>query len=283
MSLTGMSAPYKQNFGPFAPDVYHAPYPNAYHGITSDDALKALQTIFSTQIQADRVAAIILEPVQGDGGFLAAPAEFMQALRELTRKHGIVLICDEIQTGFGRTGKMFGFQHSGIQPDLVTVAKSLAGGLPISGVVGRPEIVDAPQPGGLGGTYGGNPLACAAANAVLDIFEQENLLERSVKIGEQLRAGLEKLQVTHPEMGEIRQTGAMVAVEFVSDQPARTPDSAIVQRILDAAREEGLLLIKCGVERNVVRFLSPLTVSDQDVSDALGMFGRAVAAAKAAT
>jgi 4-aminobutyrate aminotransferase/(S)-3-amino-2-methylpropionate transaminase len=265
MSLTGMSAPYKQNFGPFAPDVYHAPYPNAYHGITSDDALKALQTIFSTQIQPDRVAAIILEPVQGDGGFLAGPAEFMQALRELTKRHGIVLICDEIQTGFGRTGKMFGFQHSGIQPDLVTVAKSLAGGLPISGVVGRAEIVDAPQPGGLGGTYGGNPLACAAANAVLDIFEQENLLERRVK---------------HPEMGEIRQTVAMVAVEFVSDEQAKTPNSTLVQRVLDAAREEGLLLIKCGVERNVVRFLSPLTVSDQDVSEALGMFGRAVAAAK---
>jgi 4-aminobutyrate aminotransferase/(S)-3-amino-2-methylpropionate transaminase len=204
----------------------------------------------------------------------------MQALRELTKRHGIVLICDEIQTGFGRTGKMFGFQHSGIQPDLVTVAKSLAGGLPISGVVGRAEIVDAPQPGGLGGTYGGNPLACAAANAVLDIFEQENLLERSVQIGEQLRAGLEELKVKHPEMGEIRQTGAMVAVEFVSDEQAKTPNSTLVQRVLDAAREEGLLLIKCGVERNVVRFLSPLTVSDQDVSEALGMFGRAVAAAK---
>jgi 4-aminobutyrate aminotransferase/(S)-3-amino-2-methylpropionate transaminase len=282
MSLTGMSAPYKQNFGPFAPDVYHAPYPNAYHGISWNDALKALQTIFSTQIQPDRVAAIILEPVQGDGGFLAAPAEFMQALRELTKKHGIVLICDEIQTGFGRTGKMFGFQHSGIQPDLVTVAKSLAGGLPISGVVGRPEIIDAPQPGGLGGTYGGNPLGCAAANAVLDIFEQENLLERSVKIGEQLRTGLEELKAKHSEMGEIRQTGAMVAVEFVSDAQAKTPDGALVQRILDAAREEGLLVIKCGVERNVVRFLSPLTVSDQDVADALGMFGRAVTAAKAA-
>ncbi|MFT4069051.1 4-aminobutyrate--2-oxoglutarate transaminase [Paraburkholderia sp.] len=282
MSLTGMSAPYRQNFGPFAPDVYHAPYPNAYHGISPDDALNALRAIFSTQIQPDRVAAIILEPVQGDGGFLAAPAEFMQALRELTKKHGIVLICDEIQTGFGRTGKMFGFQHSGIQPDLVTVAKSLAGGLPISGVVGRPEIVDAPQPGGLGGTYGGNPLGCAAANAVLDIFEQENLLERSVRIGEQLRAGLEELKATHPEMGEIRQTGAMVAVEFVADANAKTPDSALVQRILDAAREEGLLIIKCGVERNVVRFLSPLTVSDEDVSDALGMFGRALTAARAA-
>jgi 4-aminobutyrate aminotransferase / (S)-3-amino-2-methylpropionate transaminase / 5-aminovalerate transaminase len=282
MSLTGMSAPYKQNFGPFAPDVYHAPYPNAYHDISSEDALKALHTIFSTQIQPDRVAAIILEPVQGDGGFLAAPAEFMKALRELTTKHGIVLICDEIQTGFGRTGKMFGFQHSGIEPDLVTVAKSLAGGLPISGVVGRPEIIDAPQPGGLGGTYGGNPLGCAAANAVLDIFERENLLERSVKIGEQLRAGLEELKSKHSEMGEIRQIGAMVAVEFVSDAQTKSPDGALVNRILDAAREEGLLIIKCGVERNVVRFLSPLTISDRDVSDALGMFGRAVAAAKKA-
>jgi 4-aminobutyrate aminotransferase / (S)-3-amino-2-methylpropionate transaminase / 5-aminovalerate transaminase len=282
MSLTGMSAPYKQNFGPFAPDVYHAPYPNAYHDISSEDALKALHTIFSTQIQPDRVAAIILEPVQGDGGFLAAPAEFMKALRELTTKHGIVLICDEIQTGFGRTGKMFGFQHSGIEPDLVTVAKSLAGGLPISGVVGRPEIIDAPQPGGLGGTYGGNPLGCAAANAVLDIFERENLLERSIKIGEQLRAGLEELKSKHSEMGEVRQIGAMVAVEFVSDAQTKSPDGALVNRILDAAREEGLLIIKCGVERNVVRFLSPLTISDRDVSDALGMFGRALEAAKKA-
>ncbi|AMV44279.1 4-aminobutyrate--2-oxoglutarate transaminase [Paraburkholderia caribensis] len=282
MSLTGMSAPYKQNFGPFAPDVYHAPYPNAYRGISSEDALKALHTIFSTQIQPDRVAAIILEPVQGDGGFLAAPDEFMEALRELATKHGIVLICDEIQTGFGRTGKMFGFQHSGIEPDLVTVAKSLAGGLPISGVVGRPEIIDAPQPGGLGGTYGGNPLSCAAANAVLDIFERENLLERSVKIGEQLRMGLEELKSQHVEMGEVRQIGAMVAVEFVSDAQTKTPDGSVVNRILDAAREEGLLIIKCGVERNVVRFLSPLTVSDRDIADALGMFGRALVAAKKA-
>ncbi|NTY38045.1 4-aminobutyrate--2-oxoglutarate transaminase [Burkholderia diffusa] len=280
MSLTGMSAPYKQNFGPFAPDVYHAPYPNAYHGISSEDALAAIEQIFSTQIAADRVAAIILEPVQGDGGFLAAPPEFMKALRALTQKHGIVLIADEIQTGFGRTGEMFGFQHSGIQPDLITVAKSLAGGLPISGVVGRGEIIDAPQPGGLGGTYGGNPLACAAANAVLDIFEQENLIERSRKIGELLRDGLEAHREKHREMGEVRQTGAMVAVEFVSDQTTKAPAAALVQRILDAAREEGLLLIKCGVERNVVRFLSPLSVSDQDVSEALQMFGRALEAAK---
>ena len=189
MSLTGMSSPYKQNFGPFAPDVYHAPYPNSYHGISTSDALAAIDQIFSTQVAADRVAAIILEPVQGDGGFLAAPSEFMKALRELSTKHGIVLIVDEIQTGFGRTGEMFGFQHSGVQPDLITVAKSLAGGLPISGVVGRAEMIEAPQPGGLGGTYGGNPLACAAANAVLDIFEQEDLLGRSRKIGALLRGG----------------------------------------------------------------------------------------------
>lgn len=283
MSLTGMSVPYKQNFGPFAPDVYHAPYPNAYHGISSDDALSAIEQIFSTQIAADRVAAIILEPVQGDGGFLAAPPEFMKALRALTLKRGIVLIADEIQTGFGRTGEMFGFQHSGIQPDLITVAKSLAGGLPVSGVVGRGEIIDAPQPGGLGGTYGGNPLACAAANAVLDIFEQENLIERSRKIGALLRDGLEAHREKHREMGEIRQTGAMVAVEFVADQTTKAPAAALVQLVLDAAREEGLLLIKCGVERNVVRFLAPLTVSDQDVAEALQMFGRALEVAKRAT
>jgi 4-aminobutyrate aminotransferase/(S)-3-amino-2-methylpropionate transaminase len=280
MSLTGMSAPYKQNFGPFAPDVYHAPYPNEYHDISSEDSLIALQQIFSTQIAPDRVAAIILEPVQGDGGFLAAPPKFMQALRELTTRQGIVLICDEIQTGFGRTGKMFGFEHSGIQPDLVTVAKSLAGGLPLSGVVGRPEMMDAPQPGGLGGTYGGNPLACAAANAVLDVFERENLLARSRAIGEKLRIGLEQIASDHAEMGQIRQIGAMVAVEFVTDVTTKAPNSALVQRVLDAARDQGLLLIKCGVERNVVRFLSPLTVSDQDVSDALEMFARAVGVAK---
>ncbi len=280
MTLTGMSAPYKQNFGPFAPDVYHAPYPNAYHGISSDDALDAVKQIFSTQIAADKVAAIILEPVQGDGGFLAAPPEFMKALRSLTEQHGIVLIVDEIQTGFGRTGEMFGFQHSGIQPDLVTVAKSLAGGLPVSGVVGRADIIDAPQPGGLGGTYGGNPLACAAANAVLDIFEQENLVERSRKIGDQLRDGLEILRETNTEMGEIRQTGSMVAVEFVTDRQTKAPAAALVQRVLDAARDEGLLLIKCGIERNVVRFLAPLTVSDRDVSEALQIFERALEVAK---
>ncbi|MFG0356623.1 4-aminobutyrate--2-oxoglutarate transaminase [Pseudomonas sp. zbq_11] len=281
MSLTGMSQPYRQNFGPLAPDIYHTPYPNEYRGVSTEKALVALQEVFDTQIAADRVAAIIIEPVQGDGGFIAAPAEFMRALRKKTEELGIVLICDEIQTGFGRTGKLFGFQHSGIQPDLVTVAKSLAGGLPISGVVGRAELMDAPLPGGLGGTYGGNPLGCAAALEVIKIFESENLVERSRAIGEQLLAGFEVLESRFKSIGHVRTIGAMAAVEFVTDRTSKEPDAAIAQRVIDAAREEGLLVIKCGVYRNVVRFICPLVISEQDVAEALGMFERALVAVKA--
>lgn len=249
MTLTGMSQPYRQNFGPYAPDIYHTPYPNEYRGMTSEKAMAALQEVFDTQIAADRVAAIIIEPVQGDGGFLAAPIEFMKALRKKTEELGIVLICDEIQTGFGRTGTMFGFQHSGIQPDLITVAKSLAGGLPISGVVGKAHMMDAPLPGGLGGTYGGNPLGCAAALEVIKIFETENLLERSKAIGAQLKEGLKALESRFSSIGDVRTLGAMCAVEFVTDQTTKTPDAALAQKIIDAAREEGLLVIKCGVYR----------------------------------
>ncbi|MFV3314326.1 4-aminobutyrate--2-oxoglutarate transaminase [Pseudomonas sp. NY15374] len=281
MSLTGMSQPYRQNFGPLAPDIYHIPYPNEYRGVSTEKALVALQEVFDTQIAADRVAAIIIEPVQGDGGFIAAPAEFMRALRKKTEELGIMLICDEIQTGFGRTGKLFGFQHSGIQPDLVTVAKSLAGGLPISGVVGRAELMDAPLPGGLGGTYGGNPLGCAAALEVIKIFESENLVERSRAIGEQLLAGFEVLESRFKSIGHVRTIGAMAAVEFVTDRTSKEPDAAIAQRVIDAAREEGLLVIKCGVYRNVVRFICPLVISEQDVAEALGMFERALVAVKA--
>ncbi|MDN6861024.1 4-aminobutyrate--2-oxoglutarate transaminase [Pseudomonas sp. CAN2814] len=281
MSLTGMSQPYRQNFGPLAPDVYHVPYPNEYRGVSSEKALEALQEVFDTQIAADRVAAIIIEPVQGDGGFVAAPVEFMRALRKKTEELGIVLICDEIQTGFGRTGKLFGFQHSGIQPDLVTVAKSLAGGLPISGVVGRAAIMDAPKPGGLGGTYGGNPLGCAAALEVIKIFESENLLERSQAIGAQLLEGFRALEPRFQSIGQVRTIGAMAAVEFVADRDSKAPDAALAQRIIDAAREEGLLVIKCGVYRNVVRFLCPLVISEQDVAEALRMFERALVAANA--
>ena len=279
MTLTGMSQPYRQNFGPYAPDIYHTPYPNEYRGMTSEKAMAALQEVFDTQIAADRVAAIIIEPVQGDGGFLAAPIEFMKALRKKTDELGIVLICDEIQTGFGRTGTMFGFQHSGIQPDLITVAKSLAGGLPISGVVGKAHMMDAPLPGGLGGTYGGNPLGCAAALEVIKIFETENLLERSKAIGAQLKEGLKALESRFSSIGDVRTLGAMCAVEFVTDQTSKTPDAALAQKIIDAAREEGLLVIKCGVYRNVIRFLCPLVISEQDVAEALLMFGRALEAA----
>jgi len=269
VSLTGMSQPYKQNFGPFAGEIHHTPYPDAYRGVTVEAALAALDELFATQIAPDRVAAIIIEPVQGDGGFLPAPPAFMQALRRLTELHGIVLIADEIQTGFGRTGKLFGFEHSGIEPDLVTVAKSLAGGLPLSGVVGKAEIMDAPLPGGLGGTYGGNALACAAALGVLDAFEQDGLLARAEALGQQLGAGLERLAAAYPAIGTVRGIGFMRAIEFVKDRASKAPDADKAQAVIDKAREGGLLVIKCGVHRNIVRFLAPLVLSDADLAEAL--------------
>jgi 4-aminobutyrate aminotransferase/(S)-3-amino-2-methylpropionate transaminase len=276
-TLTGMSQPYKQNFGPFAPDVFHTPYPNEYRGFTSEMALAALHELLATQVAADRVAAIIIEPVQGDGGFLAAPVEFLKALRALTEKHGIVLILDEIQTGFGRTGKMFGFQHSGIQPDLVTVAKSLAGGFPLSGVVGRAEIMDAPLPGGLGGTYGGNALACAAALAVIQTYEEEKLVERGVVLGQRLHDGLRKLQAQYAEIGDVRATGFMVAIELIKNNAERSPDADLTQQLIDQARLGGLLVIKCGVYRNVLRFLAPLVTTEAQIDEALSILGAALA------
>ncbi|SEO54158.1 4-aminobutyrate aminotransferase / (S)-3-amino-2-methylpropionate transaminase [Pseudomonas sp. NFACC39-1] len=276
-TLTGMSQPYKQNFGPFAPEVFHTPYPNAYRGVTSEMALQALDELLATQVAPERVAAIIIEPVQGDGGFLSAPIEFLQGLRALTEKHGIVLILDEIQTGFGRTGKWFGFQHAGIQPDLVTVAKSLAGGLPLSGVVGKAEIMDAPLPGGLGGTYGGNALSCAAALAVIDAYEQEHLLARGEALGERLRQGLLRLQTRYPRIGDVRGSGFMLAIELIKDDVARTPDADLNQRLIDEARAGGLLVIKCGVYRNVLRFLAPLVTSEAQVDEALQILDAALA------
>jgi 4-aminobutyrate aminotransferase/(S)-3-amino-2-methylpropionate transaminase len=276
-TLTGMSQPYKQNFGPFAPEVFHTPYPNAYRGVTSEVALEALDELLATQVAPERVAAIIIEPVQGDGGFLAAPPEFLQALRALADKHGIVLILDEIQTGFGRTGTWFGFQHAGIQPDLVTVAKSLAGGLPLSGVVGKAHIMDAPLPGGLGGTYGGNALACAAALAVIDAFEHEQLLARSQVLGERLRKGLLGFQARYPNIGDVRGTGFMLAIELIKDDSARTPYADLNQRVIDAARAGGLLVIKCGVHRNVLRFLAPLVATEAQVDEALQILDAALA------
>jgi len=276
-TLTGMSQPYKQNFGPFAPEVFHTPYPNEYRGFTGEMALAALHELLATQVAPDRIAAIIIEPVQGDGGFLAAPVEFLKALRALTEKHGIVLILDEIQTGFGRTGKMFGFQHAGIQPDLVTVAKSLAGGFPLSGVVGRAQIMDAPLPGGLGGTYGGNALACAAALAVIDTYEAEKLVERGQVLGERLHCGLLKLQARYPQIGDVRAAGFMVAIELIKNDAQRSPDADLTQQLIDEARMGGLLIIKCGVYRNVLRFLAPLVTTDAQIDEALSILDQALA------
>ncbi|MCQ4159664.1 4-aminobutyrate--2-oxoglutarate transaminase [Roseomonas sp. GC11] len=275
-TLTGMSQPYKQNFGPFASEVFHVPFPNAYHGVTTEAALAALEECFATEIAPDRVAAILIEPVQGDGGFLPAPAGFLRALREITAKHGIVLILDEIQSGFGRTGTLFAYEHAGIRPDLVTVAKSLAGGLPLSGVVGKAEIMEAPLPGGLGGTYGGNALACAAALAVLDAFEQDGLLERGRVLGAAMEAGLRALAAKHPGIGDVRATGFMCAIEMVADPATRAPDAALAQRVIDAAREGGLLVIKCGVQRNVVRFLAPLVTTDAQLQEGLSILSAAL-------
>lgn len=276
VSLTGFAQPYKQNFGPFAGEIYHTAYPDSYRGVSVDDAIAALEEIFATQIAPDRVAAIIIEPVQGDGGFLQAPVDFMKALREITQRHGIVLIADEIQTGFGRTGKLFGFEHSGIQPDLITVAKSLAGGFPISGVVGKAEIMDAPTPGGLGGTYGGNAIACAAALAVLDAFEQEYLVGRAAVLGQKLGGALDALKAKHADIGVVRGLGFMRALEFVTDPKTKAPDADRAQQVMERARERGLLVIKCGIHRNIVRFLAPIVISDQDLDEAMRILAEAL-------
>ncbi len=275
MTLTGMSVPYQQNFGPFAPSVFHVPYPYAYRNVSVEDALYGLDELFATEVTPDQVAAILIEPVQGDGGFLPAPAAFLRALREITQRHGIVLILDEIQTGFGRTGTMFGFQQSAIEPDLVTVAKSLAGGLPLSAVIGRTEMMDAPQPGGLGGTYGGNAVACAAALGVLDAFQQDGLLEQGRAMGTALEAGLRRMQRRFPAaIGEVRGVGPMLAIEMVSADGKS--DAALTQRVIDEARGGGLLVIKCGIQRNVIRFLAPLVTTRAQVDEALEILGWAL-------
>jgi 4-aminobutyrate aminotransferase/(S)-3-amino-2-methylpropionate transaminase len=274
MSLTGMSEPYKQNFGPFAPETYHIPFPDEYRGVSSDDSIAALNQLFATDIAANRVAAVLIELVQGDGGFLVAPKEFLHQLRALTIKHGIVLIADEIQTGFGRAGSLFAYQQAGMLPDVVTVAKSLAGGLPLAGVIGKASIMDAPAPGGLGGTYGGNPIACAAALAVLDLIEEEKLIDHAQALGRQLRKGFDALQARYPSIGVVRGQGAMLALEFVADRVTKQPDAAMAQMVIDGLRDEGVLAIKCGVHRNVVRCLVPLVARESVIEDALAAFDR---------
>lgn len=270
MALTGKVAPYKIGFGPFPGDVFHAPYPNALHGVTSADSIAAVETLFKADIDPKRVAAIIFEPVQGEGGFNPAPAEFVRALRKLCDAHGILLIADEVQTGFARTGKLFAMEHYDVSADLMTIAKSLAGGMPLSGVVGRADVMDAAASGGLGGTYAGNPLAVAAAHAVLDVIDEEKLAERATVLGDKLKAKLAALRAELPQIVDVRGPGAMVAAEFV-DPHTRASDAAFTKRVQTLALERGLLLLICGVDANVIRFLFPLTIEDAVFDEALGI------------
>ena len=273
MALTGKVAPYKNLFGPFSSDIFHIPFPMAHHDVTVKDSLKALQNLFKVDLCPTDVAAIIIEPVQGEGGFYAAPPEFLQALREICNQHGIVLIADEIQSGFGRTGKMFAFEHSGVEADLMTMAKGIAGGFPISAVVGKSEIMDAPLPGGLGGTYGGSPVACAAALAVLEVIEEENLIQRSVEIGELFNKRLSQLQQQYPDtILEVRNQGAMIAIEFVNNGDPEQPNTILTQDIIANAAQHGLVLLACGFYGNVIRFLPALTISDDIANEGLDSF-----------
>ena len=277
MALTGKVAPYKLGFGPFPSDVYHAPYPNALHGVSVQDSLAGLEKLFKFDIDPARVAAIIYEPVQGEGGFYAAPAEWVKALRALCDRHGILLIADEVQTGFARTGKLLASEHFDAVPDLITMAKSLAGGFPLSAVTGRAEVMDAPAPGGLGGTYAGNPLALAAAHAVLDVIESEKLNERAQRLGDSLKEKLNSLKSAVPHIAEVRGLGAMIAVEF--NQPgSHQPDPDFAKKVQQHALANGLILLTCGVYANVVRFLFPLTIEDNIFAEALGKLEAALKA-----
>lgn len=273
MALTGKISPYKNLFGPFPGDIFHAPFPMACHDVSVKDALKAVENLFKVDIAPSDVAAIIIEPVQGEGGFYSAPTEFLVALREICDQHGIVLIADEIQTGFGRTGKMFNIEYSGVEPDLMTMAKGIAGGFPLAAVVGKSEIMDAPLPGGLGGTYGGSPVACAAALAVLEIIEEENLVQRSNEIGALFNDKLSQLQAEHPELIlDVRNKGSMIAMELVQNGDAEQPNTALTQAIIANAAQYGLVLLACGFYGNVIRFLPALTISDEVVEEGLNKF-----------
>ncbi|UNK63417.1 4-aminobutyrate transaminase [Buttiauxella ferragutiae] len=268
MALTGKVAPYKIGFGPFPGSVFHAPYPSELNGISTHDAVKSMERLFKSDIEATQVAAIIFEPVQGEGGFNVAPPEFVAAIRQICDTHGIVMIADEVQSGFARTGKMFAMNHYAHQPDLMTMAKSLAGGMPLSGVVGKAEIMDAPAPGGLGGTYAGNPLSVAAAHAVLDIIAEEKLCQRAEALGERLTSALREIKQNCPALAEVRGLGSMIAAEFY-DTTTGEPSAAIAQQVQKRALEQGLLLLTCGQNGNVIRFLYPLTIPDAQFDKAL--------------
>jgi 4-aminobutyrate aminotransferase len=278
VSLTGKVQPYKAGFGPFPAEVYHAPFP--CHCARLDEVKKAVHHLFKADIEPSRVAAIVFEPVQGEGGFNVIQAEAVQWLRQLCDEHGIVLIADEIQTGFGRTGKLFAMEHFGVVPDLMTIAKSLAGGVPLSAVTGRAEIMDAPAPGGLGGTYAGNPLAIAAAHAIIDVMRDEKLPERGARLGTQLKAVLDEARATTPQIADVRGLGAMVAAEFNKPGTAE-PDADFTKRVQAEALKRQLILLTCGVNANVVRFLFPLTTPDDVFGEAMDILRQSLRAAQA--
>jgi 4-aminobutyrate aminotransferase len=276
MALTGKVMPYKRGFGPFPAEIYHAEFPQPFRGITTEDALADLDRLFHGDVDPKAVAAIIIEPVQGEGGFNVAPVDFLRALRGLCDEHGIVLIADEVQGGIGRTGKMFSIEHAGVVPDLITLAKGLGGGFPLSAVTGRATIMDAAHPGGLGGTYGGNPISIAAAHAVLDVIESEDLCAKATRVGQKMRAHLDALAKRMPCIGDVRGLGAMVAFELVKDTKTKEPDAELTAAILAHAEKRGLILLSCGTSANVVRLLSPLTISDAVLDEGLAILSAAL-------
>jgi 4-aminobutyrate aminotransferase / (S)-3-amino-2-methylpropionate transaminase / 5-aminovalerate transaminase len=276
LSLTSKTHPYKAGLGPFSPEVYRVPFAQEYRGPDTQTALAALERTLITQVAAETVAAIVIEPVQGEGGFLVAPPEFLAGVRRICDDNGIVLVVDEVQTGFGRTGKLFAIEHYDVEPDLFTIAKSVAAGLPLSGVIGRAEIMDAPGPNAVGGTYVGNPVAQAAALAVLDVIDEEGLVERAATIGEAMRARMEEWQGRFPEVGDVRGLGAMLAIELVHDRESQDPAPELVAAVCEEAFRNGLLLLSAGIYSNVVRVLVPLTITDGELDEALEVWERAL-------
>jgi len=272
LSLTSKTHPYKAGLGPFAPEVYRVPFPNDYRGPSAEEALAALERALITQVAAETVAAIVIEPVQGEGGFVVAPQAFLDGVRRLCDEHGIVMVVDEVQTGFGRTGKLFAIEHYGIEPDLITVAKSIAAGLPLSGVIGKAEIMDAPGDSAIGGTYVGNPVAQAAALAVLDVIEDEGVCERAAQLGETIRGRMESWRDRWPQLDDVRGLGAMLAIELVKEPASKEPDADTATAIVEAAAERGLLLLKSGIYSNCIRVLAPLVLSDAELDEALSVW-----------
>jgi 4-aminobutyrate aminotransferase / (S)-3-amino-2-methylpropionate transaminase / 5-aminovalerate transaminase len=272
LSMTSKTHPYKAGLGPFAPEVYRVPFPNEYRGASAAEALATLERAFVTQVAAETVAAIVLEPVQGEGGFVVAPQEFMDGVRRLCDEHGIVMVVDEVQTGFGRTGKLFAIEHYGVEPDLITIAKSIAMGLPLSGVIGRAEIMDAPPDSAIGGTYVGNPVAQAAALAVLDVISEEDLCARASVLGDRLRERMLAWQQRFPQIGDVHGLGAMLAIELVEDPETREPAPGLASAVAEEAATRGLLLLKSGIYSNCIRVLTPLTLSDAELDEALAVW-----------